>query len=422
LKILLDKGFIGFKFQTISTKFGFHFQQIPDIHFIMNKGKYVFSQVIEFLSHNDFIRCVSKYDGNYKVKSFACWHQLLYMVFGQLSNRDSLSDLIVCLQSQKNKSYHLGMGKGTSKSNLAKANEKRDYRIYEEFASILVKQAQSLLTPNTSLDVDVDGSVYAIDATVVDLCLELFWWGKFRKHKAAVKLHTMLDVNTQIPTFVHITSGAVHEVNAMDIFPIESGSYYVMDKGYTDFGRLHHIHQSDAFFVTRARENFTFIRLTSRTVDKNSGLRCDQTVRLKNYKVSLSYPEAMRRIKFYDNDSHNEFVFITNNFEISALDVARLYKYRWTIELFFKWIKQHLKIKSFWGYSMNAVKIQVYIAIITYLLVAIVKHELKLKQTQYEILQVLSISLLCKTPLQELFSISYPQYVKEQNTNQLNLF
>lgn len=388
----------------------------------MNQGKYVFSQLIEFLSHNDFIKCVNQYKGNYKLRSFTCWHQLLYMMFGQLSNRDSLSDLIVCLQSQQNKSYHLGMGKGTSKSNLAKANEQRDCRIYEEFMAIVVEQARELLLPGSSFDLKMGGSVYAIDATVIDLCLEVFWWGKFRKHKAAVKLHTMLDIKTQIPSFVYITGGAVHEVNSLDVFPIEKGSYYVMDKAFIDFERLYRIHSSGAFFVTRAKENFTFVRLGSTIINKQTGLRCDQAVRLKNYKVSLSYPEAIRRIKYYDDQNHKEFTFITNNFEIAALDIARLYKYRWTIELFFKWIKQHLKIKSFWGYSMNAVKIQVYVAIITYLLVAIVKHELKLKQSQYEILQVLSISLLCKTPLTELFSDSYPQYVKEQITNQLGLF
>ena len=388
----------------------------------MNQGKYVFAQLIEFLSHNDFIRCVAKYDGNYKVKTFTCWHQLLYMIFGQLSNRDSLSDLITCLQSQQNKSYHLGMGKGTSKANIAKANENRDYRIYESFAMTLVAQAQKLAIPFESFDLSIKEPVYAIDATVIDLCLNVFWWGKFRKHKAAVKLHTMLDVKTNIPTFIYVTSGAVHDVNALDVFPIEAGSYYIMDKGYIDFSRLHRIHQSDAFYVTRAKDNFRFVRLSSQPVDKSTGVKCDQTIRLKNKKVSLAYPDKIRRIKFYDNDIEMEFVFITNHFEISPLEIARLYKYRWTIELFFKWIKQHLKVKTFWGYSMNAVKTQVYIAMITYLMVVIVKHQLRLKQTQYEILQILSISLLCKTPLLDLFSNAYPQYVKEQDTNQLNLF
>jgi len=347
---------------------------------------------------------------------------LLYMIFGQLSHRESLSDLIICLQAQQNKSYHLGMGKGTSKANLAKANENRDYRIYESFAFILVAQAQRLAIPNTTFDLSIDAPVYAIDATVIDLCLNVFWWGKFRKHKAAVKLHTMFDVRTNIPTFIYVTSGSVYDVNGLDHFPLEAGSYYVMDKGYIDFGRLHHIHKEEAFFVTRAKDNFKFVRLSSRTVDKSTGIKCDQTVRLKNYKVSLDYPDTIRRLKYYDSDLKMEFVFITNNFEISALEVARLYKYRWAVELFFKWIKQHLKVKTFWGHSFNAVKTQIYIAMITYLLVAIMKHQLKLKQTQYVILQILSISLLCKIPLLELFSKTYPQYVKEQDSNQLSLF
>lgn len=388
----------------------------------MHQGKYVFSQIIEFLSPNDFIRCVSKYKGNYKIRTFSCWHQMLYMIFGQLSNRDSLSDLIVCLQSQKNKFYHLGLGSGTSKANLAKANEKRDYRIYESFAYVLVTQAQSLGVVEHDFDLSIEAPVFAIDATVVDLCLNLFWWGKFRKHKAAVKLHTMLDVRTNIPTVIFVTSGAVHEVNMLDDFPIEEGSYYLLDKGYIDFAKLYGIHKSVAFFVMRAKENFRFIRLHSRPVDKESGVKCDQTVRLKNKLVSLKYPGQLRRVKYYDSENKIELVFITNNFEISSIDVARLYKYRWKIELFFRWIKQHLKVKSFWGHSLNAVKTQVYIAMITYLMVAIIKQRLKLKQSQYEILQILSISLLCKTSLTELFSNTYQQYVKELDTNQLNIF
>jgi Transposase DDE domain/Domain of unknown function (DUF4372) len=388
----------------------------------MNQGKYVFSQLIEFLPQNDFIRLVANYQGNHRVKTFTCWHQLLYMIFGQLSHRDSLSDLIICLHSQKNQSYHLGIGKGTSKANLAKANENRDYRIYESFASVLVGQAQKLAIPDVTFDLSIDAPVYAIDATVVDLCLNIFWWGKFRKHKAAVKLHTMLDVKTNIPTFINITSGAVHEVTVLDEFPIEEGSYYVLDKAYIDFERLHRIHESLAFFVTRAKENFAFIRIDSQVVNKNDGVMCDQKVRLKNKLVSLAYPEHLRRIKYYDRENDIELVFLTNNFETNAAEIAALYKYRWKIELFFKWIKQHLKVKTFWGHSLNAVKTQIYIAMVTYLMITIVKHRLKLKQSQYEILQILSISLLCKTPLPNLFNNSYPQYIKELNPNQLNIF
>lgn len=388
----------------------------------MNQGQYVFSQLTAFLSHNDFIRCVKKYRGNYKVKTLTCWHQFLYMIFGQLSRRESLSDLIICLQSQRNKSYHLGMGKGASKAALAKANENRDYRIYESFTTGLMLQAQQLSVEIDDLNLSVNAPVYAIDATIVDLCLSVFWWGKFRKHKAAAKVHTVLDVKTNIPTFINVTSGAIHEINVLDILSFEAGSYYTMDKGFIDFGRLYFIHQCNAFYVLRAKDNFKFIRLRSLRVNKSAGIICDQVIRLKNKKVLMDYPEHLRRIKYYDKEQQTEFVFITNNFEIDALDVAHIYKYRWTIELFFKWIKQHLKIKTFWGHSLNAVRTQVYIAIITYLLVAIVKHTLKLKQTQYEILQVLSISLLCKTPLSELFENDYPQYVKDQQHNQLNLF
>jgi hypothetical protein len=388
----------------------------------MNQGKYVFAQLIEFLSHNDFIGCVAKYQGNHRVKTFTCWHQLLYMVFGQLANRESLSDLIICLQSQQNKSYHLGMGTGTSKSNLAKANENRDYRIYESFAAILVGQAQRLSMGSSTFELSITAPVYAIDATVVDLCLNVFWWAKFRQRKGAVKLHTMLDIKTNIPTFIYITEGSVHDVNALDVFPLETGSYYVMDKGYIDFGRLYRIHHAGAYFVTRAKDNFKFVRISSNNVDKSTGMKCDQTVRLKNHPVALSYPEPIRRIKFYDTETEVEFVFMTNNFELSSMEIARLYKYRWMIELFFKWIKQHLKVKAFWGYSMNAVKTQIYIAMITYLLVAIVKYKMNLKQSQYEVLQILSISLLCKTPLNELFSNTDPQYVKELKPNQLNMF
>jgi len=388
----------------------------------MNQGKYVFAQLIDFLSPNDFIRCVEKFDGNHRVRSFTCWHQMLYMIFGQLSHRDSLRDLIICLQSQQNKSYHLGMGKGASKSNLARANEKRDYRIYESFAATLVQQVQQLSINFEPLELSTNASVYAIDATVIDLCLNIFWWGKFRKHKAAVKLHAVFDVKANIPTFFDVTSGSVHEVKFLKQINFEPGSYYVMDKGFIDFERLFFIHRSSAFFVMRAKANLRFVRITSRSVDKKSVVTCDQTIRLKNRLVSLSYPDNIRRIKYYDNETDTHFVFITNDFALSAIDVARIYKYRWTIELFFKWIKQHLKIKTFWGYSLNAVRTQIYIAMITYLMVALVKHQLKLKQTQYEILQILSVSLLCKTPLLELFSNDYPQYVKELKDNQLILF
>lgn len=376
----------------------------------MNRGKYVFAQLIDFLPHNDFNRCINKYQGNYKVQSFTCWHQMLYMIFGLLSKRGSLSDLIVYLKSQPNSSYHLGMGKGTSKANLAKANEKRDYRIYQSFAFFLVGYVQRLDIPLESSDLSVKELVHAMDATVIELCLNIFWWGKSKNHKTAMELKATLDIKNNIPTFIYINDEDVRDVKTLDVFPIEAGGYYIIDKeDSVDFGSLYQIHQSDAFYITKVKNNLKFVRLSSRPVDKNTGLKCDQTVRLKSKKVLLSHPDNIRRIKFYDNDIKMEFVFITNNFEASAQEVAGLYKYRWSVELFFKWIKQHLKLKTFWGYSLNAVKTQVYIAMITFLLISIVKHTLNLKQTKYEIVETLSVSLLYKTPLTELFSSAYLQ-------------
>lgn len=388
----------------------------------MNQGKYVFSQVVEFLSHNDFNRCIKQFDGNYKVKHFTCWHQLLCMMFGQLSNRESLSDLMICLQSQKQKFYHLGFGQGSSKANLAKANENRDYRIYESFAAILIQQARTLCLTDSDFELKIDSPVYALDTTVIDLCLNVFWWAKFRKNKAAVKMHTLFDIKTNIPTFIHITDGLVHEINVLDILSFETGGFYIMDRGFIDFERLFRIHHEGAFFVTRAKDNFQFVRLYSHPVNKDTGVKSDQTIKLKNYTVSKSYPDKIRRIKYQDIETQKELIFITNNFKLPSTDIARLYKYRWKIELFFKWIKQHLKIKTFWGHSFNAVKTQIYIAIITYVLVAIIKHKMKLKKSNYEILQILSISLLCKIPLNQLFENTDLQYVKEQNYNQLNIF
>lgn len=386
----------------------------------MNHGKYIFAQIADFLCHNEFNRCVNKFNGNYKVQHFTCWHQMLCMMFGQLSNRESLSDLILCLQSQRSKFYHLGIGKGSSKANLAKANENRDYRIFESYAYSLIAEARKISYPD--FDLNIDGSVYALDSSVIDLCLNVFWWGKFRRNKAAVRLNTLFDIKTNIPTFIHITGGMIHEIKTMDIMTFEEGAFYVMDKGYIDFMRFHKIELSKAYFVTRAKENFQFIRKCSLTVDKSSGIKCDQIVKLKNTKVSFAYPNDLRRIKYYDSDLQKEFVFMTNNFLLSPLEIATLYKCRWKIELFFKWIKQHLKIKTFWGHSLNAVKTQVYIGIITYVLITIIKTKLKLQRSQYEILQILSISLLCKTPLNELLDNSEKQYFNEQNDNQLNIF
>ena len=388
----------------------------------MNQGKYVFSQVVSFLDANDFKKCVNSYDGNYKVKQFTCWHQLLCMIFGQLSNRDSLSDLLLCLKTQRNKWYHLGIGNSISKSNLAYANEHRDWRIFADFAALLIVQSRNDASDNTKLDYVSDSSVFAIDTTTIDLCLSVFWWAKFRKHKGAIRLHTMLDVKTEIPCYMHITDGKVHEVNILDRIIYEPGGFYIMDRAFVDWERLYNIHENKAYFVTRSKVNMKFKRISSSKVNKSSGVLCDQTIKLVNYYAEKEYPDKFRRIKYVDEETQKQFVFITNNFDLEPLQIAHLYKHRWKIELFFKWIKQHLKVKSFWGYSENAVKVQVYCALITFLTVVIVKQKLKLIQSHYEILQILSITLLNKTPLNQLFQDALLHDFKEKNANQLKMF
>ena len=385
----------------------------------MHAGKYVFSQIASFISANDFNKYVNRYDGNHQVKHFSCWNQLMCMVFGQLSNCDSLTDLVVGLTAQRSKWYHLGMGTGLSKSNLAYANENRDWRIFADYASLLIAEAMILCRNNSDMLRSIKGNVYAVDSTTIDLCLSVFWWAKFRKHKAAIKIHTQFDVKAAIPTFIEITDGLTHDIHFLDRLIYEPGAFYIADRGYVDFERLYVIHQAEAFFVTRAKENMNYRRIYSAEVNKAKGVKCDQTIRLNNYYAAKDYPEKFRRIKFYDLETDNEFDFITNNFRLSALQIALLYKHRWSIELFFKWIKQHLRIKTFWGYSENAVRIQIYSAIITYLTIAIMKEKLGLKQSNYEILQILNFSLIDKMPVYQLFDNYYLQNFKEQNCNQL---
>lgn len=387
----------------------------------MNPGKYVFAQLVTFLPARKFDRCVAKYKGNKWVKHFSCWNQLLCMMFGQLSNRDSLRDLLVCINAHQPKHYHLGFGNGVSRSNLANANEKRSYQIFEDFAYELIEEARQQCMPDSDFTLSIEGNVYALDTSVIDLCLNVFWWATFRKAKAAVKLHTLFDVKTSIPVFVLITAASVHDVNGLDQICFEPGGYYIFDRGYTDFSRFLSIDQHGAFFVTRARNNFRFNRISSARVDKKQGIICDQMVELVGFVSYNYYPQKLRRIKFYDPEQNRTLIFITNNFALSATEVAMLYKYRWKVELFFKWIKQHLKIKAFWGTSINAVKIQMYTAIITYALVAIVKSRLRLKQSTYEVLQILSVSLLDKTQLCKLFQNLLSQDVKEQNIIQLKI-
>lgn len=387
----------------------------------MNEGKYVFAQLISFLPSRVFDRCVAEHEGNKWVKHFTCWNQMLCMLFGQLSGRDSLRDLLVTVGAHSSKSYHLGLGKNVSRSNLANANEKRDYRIYESFAYEMIAIAKGCVIREEDFTLPITDNVYAFDSTTIDLCLSVFWWATFRSTKGAIKLHTLYDVKTAIPTFVYITAGSVHDVNALDVLTYETGGYYVLDRAYVDFERLFFIHTSKAFFVTRAKDNFKFERIYSSKSDKSKGIMCDQIIRLKGYYSQKHYPEKLRRIKFYDAEQERTLVFLTNNTTLCATEIALLYKYRWKVELFFKWIKQHLKIRSFWGTSLNAVKTQVYIAIITFTLVVIIRSKLKINRSTYEILQILGVSLFDKTQLNQLLQNTIYQDVKEQKYNQLKI-
>ena len=396
-----------------SVSFGANFQE-------MHQGKYVFAQITEFLPRRVFDGIVKKYNGNKHTRTFTCWNQMLCMVFGQLTNRESLRDLIVALDAHKAKSYHLGLGSSVNLPTLARANIRRNYRIYEEFAYHLIDYARKVCACR-DFEVEVDGNVYAFDSTTIDVCLSLFWWAEFRTAKGGIKMHTLYDVRTQIPSFVYITTASVNDVNAMDLIPYERGSYYIFDRGYNDFERLYRIQMLEAYFVLRAKDNLKFNRTYSNKVDKESGVKCDQIGTFANHKSYGRYPKKLRRIKYYDIETKVAFVFLTNNLELSAIEIAILYKNRWLVELFFKWIKQHLKVKSFWGHTPNAVKTQLYCAIISYCLVSIVGKELKIDRSTYEILQIIGISLLDKTPVKELLTNIDYKNVNEQNSKQLSI-
>lgn len=387
----------------------------------MNQGKYVFSQLIKFFPQRVFDRITANYQGNKSVKHFTCWNQLLCMVFGQLSARESLRDLITTIEAHQSKSYHLGFGKSITRSNLSKANEKRNYKIFEEFANHLIGMSQQ---KNSNDTFDIKGNIYAFDSSTVDLCLSVFCWAHFRKTKAGIKLHTLFDVNTQIPVFVHITKANIHDVNAMDVIDYEPLAYYIFDRAYVDFKRLYRITKAKAYFVVRAKSNMKFKRIYSNKVNKTTGIKYDQIGKIEGFYTSKDYPEKLRKVKFVDKENAKILVFLTNNFELSANDIALLYKQRWQVELFFKWIKQHLKVKTFWGRTENAVRIQINTAIITYCLISIIAKDLKINRSIYEIIQILSASLLDKTPVNELLMKSDYNNVNELNTNQLvfNLF
>ena len=384
----------------------------------MNQGKFIFAQLTDFLPRRVFDRIVDKYEGNKHVRSFTCWNQMLCMVFGQLTARDSMRDLMLSLEAHQLKYYHLGFGSTVSRRNFGTANERRNFRIFEEFAYVLIEEARRSCYRD-DFEIEVDGNVYALDSTTIDLCLSIFWWAEFRKHKGGIKLHTLYDVKTSIPSFLYITNAIVHDVNIMDIIPYEEGSFYVADKGYTDFLRLYKIHTNGSFFVTRAKENLRFKRMYSRAVDKTTGVQSDHIGKLEIYKSKNEYPEKLRRIKFYDAEHDKDLVFLTNNMDLKASEIAFLYKKRWAVELFFKWMKQHLKIKSFWGTTLNAVKIQIYCAVIAYCLVAIIGNKLKVDRSIYEILQILSISLLDKAPIKEILTKCDYNNVKELQNKQL---
>ena len=385
----------------------------------MHKDKFVFSQLIVFLDRNKFNYIVRKHDGDKYVKHFTCWNQLLSLMFGQLSNRESLRDLIIALDAHHSKCYHLGIGRNVSRSSLARANQDRDYHIFEEYAYYLINEARQKRATEIF---KLGGNIYAFDSTTIDLCLAVFWWAKFRKKKGGIKVHTLYDVETQIPAFIHITEAAVHDSKAMKEIPYESGSYYIFDRAYNNFKMLYKVHQIDAFFVVRAKKNLQYKSIKwKRRLPKN--VLSDVTIELIGFYPKQYYPEQFRLVRYWDEEQKREFVFLTNAMHISALQVAELYKNRWQVELFFKWLKQHLKIKKFWGTTENAVRVQIYSAICTYCLVAIVQHDMHLDRSTYEILQILSISLTDKTLLRDLFAQTKFQNDKERfGPNGPNLF
>ena len=387
----------------------------------MNSGKTVFSQVMDFLPLHEFRKCVSRYRGDYKFRTLSCLDQFLSMSFAQMTYRESLRDIEACLKTMSSKLYHMGIRGNIARTNLARANENRDWRIYADFAQILIHQARKLYQ-NEDFGIELDQTVYALDASTIDLCLSLFPWAHFRKTKAAVKLHTLLDLRGSIPAFIEITDGKVHDVNILDTLVTEPGSFYIMDRGYLDFRRLYTLHQTSAFFVTRAKCNMQARRIYSHSVDKSTGLQCDQTISLTGHYTAQDYPDKLRRIRYYDSETDKRLVFLTNNFSLPALTIAQLYKARWQVELFFKWIKQHLRIKAFYGTSENAVKTQIWIAIATYVLIAIIKKQLNLKVSLYTFLQIISVTVFEKTPIYQALQDD-PQHILEtQNCNQWSLF
>lgn len=387
----------------------------------MNKGQTIFSQIIDFLPKKKFSQCVNRYGGNYRVRSFTCFDQFLCMAFAQLTYRESLRDIECCLRALRGKLYHMGIRGKVSRSTLAYANENRDWRIYCDFAQILIHEARQLYS-NDDFGLQLQETVYALDATIIDLCLSVFPWARFRKTKGGIKLHTLLELRGSIPSFIAITDAGVHEVNILDELLPEAGAIYIMDRGYLDFERLYVLHQCASFFVVRAKSNTRLRRLYSMPVDKSTGLRCDQIVVPTGFYPRKNYPDKLRRVVFVDTDKDNRLNLLTNQMTLSPLTIAELYRCRWQVELFFKWIKQHLRIKAFYGTSENAVKTQIWVAISVYVLVAIIKKRMKLDLSLYTILQIFSITLFEKMPiLQALTETDYKNKITSGHI-QLNLF
>jgi hypothetical protein len=385
----------------------------------MNIGRTVFAQLMEFFPSYEFRNCVEQYNGNYKVISFTCMDQFLCMAFAQLTYRESLRDIEACLRGAKPKLYHMGIRCKVSRNTIAHANETRNWRIYADFAQVLIKIARDLYAKE-DFGLELDQTVYAFDSTILDLCLSVFPWAKFRKGKAGIKLHTLLDLQGNIPVIIRITPAKIHDVNILDDLLFEAGAIYIFDRGYVDFARLYRIHQSRAFFLTRAKSNFVFKRLYSQPVDKATGVRADQIIMVAGFYPLKDYPEKLRRIRYFDKVTKKRLVFLTNNFDLPAITIAQLYKCRWQVELFFKWIKQHLRIKAFYGTTENAVKTQIWIAISVYVLVAIVKKRLKLDRSLYSILQILSVSLFEKMPILQVLSAADYENDTPYDDNQLN--
>jgi hypothetical protein len=385
----------------------------------MNTGKYVFAQVLSLVNRYEFQKCVNRYNGDYRTRELNCWNQFAQLFFGQLTSRNGLRDICLCLNAHKNNLYHLGIKQSVNQSTLSRANESRDWRIFADFGAYLITLVQPLYAESTVTDLEIDNDIFVLDSTTISVSITLMNWAKGKYSRGAVKMHTLLDLRGSIPTFIHITDGKYHDVNALDEIDIIHDAIYVMDKAYLDFKRLFEINETVAFFVIRAKDNFRFKVVESRQIDKTKGLRCDQIIKLVIYKSKKQYPKKLRRIKYYDQEKNLMLVFLTNNFDVEAMEVAAIYKNRWQIEVFFRWVKQNLQIKTLWGHSENAVKTHLWIAICTYLIIAYLKHQLRSPYSVYEMMQILGISSFAKTPINELFA---KQQINQNVKEQLNLF